>query len=90
MLCHYRTDDGAVVCYDENTSDMLSNLAFTGLVEEILLTHYKHRINFRSKRVYHTDTGQVSLLIFGRSTVTHPDGIGILTVQQLHEYARLC
>jgi hypothetical protein len=90
MICHYRTLTGEVYPYDENTSDMLSNLTFTGLVEEVLLSHYPHRINFKTKTVYHTDTGQLFVLIYGRSTVTHPDGLPILTVEQLHEYARLC
>jgi len=90
ILFHYRDKNGNLFPYEENTSLVLYQLVVSGLIQEITLIAYPHRINLIDNTIKNLETLEEYTLIYGQPNAQYPDGLPLLTMAQLHEYARLC
>ena len=90
MICHFRSGKGITMEYEKNTSDIILEATVTGLIKELTLLNYPHRVDLQNRKVYHLETNDVYDLIYGYISDNYPNGCRPLTVQELTSYALGC
>jgi len=90
MLCQFRSKKGIVLEYEKNTSAIIFEATVTGIIKELTLLNYAHRVDLQNRKVYHLETQEVYDLIYGYISDNYPNGCRPLTVQELTNYALGC